>query len=102
MTKPGETCDDNVDDHVREIVKYMGTDCLDYVIIFNTLFSQHALCKYAIKQQFSVKRGGVGQMKRITKAKIILADVSHKTDLLRHDSDKMMRVISGIIKSNKI
>lgn len=102
MTKPGETYGYNVDDHVREIVKYMGRDCLDYVIISNTLFSQQALCKYARKQQFPVKLDGAGQIKHLTNAKVILADVSNQVDLLRHDSDKMMRVISGIIKSNKI
>jgi uncharacterized cofD-like protein len=101
MTKPGESYGYSVDDHVREIVKYMGADFLDYIIISNTLFSQAALRKYARKQQFPVKLDVVGQINRLTKAKIILADVSHQTDLLRHDSDKIMRVILSIIKSDK-
>ncbi len=101
MTRPGETYDYNADDHVREIVKYMGTDCLDYVIISNSFFSQDVLRKYARKKQFPVKPDGAGQIRRLTEAKIIFADVSHQDDLLRHDSHKIMRVISRVIQSNK-
>lgn len=101
MTKPGETYGYSVDDHVREIVKYMGADCLDYIIISNTLFSQAALRKYSRNNQFPVKMDRTRQINRLTKAKIILADVSHQTDLLRHDSDKIMRVILNIIRSDK-
>ena len=101
MTKPGESYGYSVDDHVREIIKYMGADCLDYIIISNTLFSQAALHKYARKRQFPVKLDVARQINRLTKAKIIVADVSHQTDLLRHGSDKMAHAILSIIKSKK-
>jgi len=101
MTKPGETFGYDVDNHVYEIVKYLNADCLDYVVISDTPFSQTVLRKYARKQQFPVKLDGAEKINSITKAKLVFADVSHQTELLRHDSDKMMRVISNIIKDSK-
>ena len=54
MTKPGETASYSASDHVREIIKYMGGDYLDYTIISNTKCSDRAIRQYAKKCQHPV------------------------------------------------
>jgi len=96
MTKPGETAHYGVLEHVRDVVTYLGGDYLDYVIISNTKLSDRALRRYKAKGQFPVKAGNLKKMKEVTKARIILADVGHETELVRHDSDKLKDLIQKI------
>lgn len=98
MTKPGETARYTAFDHVKEIVKYMGGDYLDYVIISNTKFSDKAVGEYAEKRQSPVAWGDAGKIRSATKAKVILADVGHETELVRHDSAKLRTEISKLLK----
>ena len=97
MTKPGETTGYNAIAHVKEIIKYLGHDCLDYVIISDTKLSGKAVRKYSKKQQFPVKRGDIREIAKITKAKIIVADVGCKTELIHHNSAKIKKEIRKII-----
>jgi len=98
MTEPGETTKYTAFDHVKEVIKYMKGDHLDYIIISNTKLSERAIREYARKYQSPV---GVGDIKRIcsiTKADVIIADVGHETELVRHDSIKIKNVVSNILK----
>ena len=100
MTKPGETANFTALDHVKEIVKYLRQDCLDYVIISdNSSLSKRALLKYSKKKQFPVQVGDISEIKKVTKAKIIVADVAHETELIRHDSQKISDCLAKIIKT---
>jgi 2-phospho-L-lactate transferase/gluconeogenesis factor (CofD/UPF0052 family) len=96
MTKPGETAGYDACGHIKEIVKYMGGDHLDYVIISNTALSDEAVRLYAKKGQVPVRLGSMQKIRKLTKAKIILADVSHETELVRHDSEKLKNKIAAI------
>lgn len=97
MTKPGETAHYGACDHIKEIIKYLKGDYLDYIIISNTALSRESLDRYAKKEQFQVKAYDIEKIREITKAKIILADVGHETELIRHDSDKIKDVIEKIL-----
>jgi uncharacterized cofD-like protein len=99
MTKPGETSGFDAVRHVKEIVRYMGGDHLDYVIVSNTRLSENAIKEYAKKDQAPVCLGGLERMKKVTKARIIIADVSHETELVRHDEVKMRSVIMNLMGS---
>ncbi len=57
MTKPGETTGYSVADHVREVVRYLGADRLDAVIVSNTALSQANLTAYARLGQAPVTGG---------------------------------------------
>lgn len=99
MTKPGETANFTAMDHIKEIVKYLKQDCLDYVIISdNRALSKGALSRYSKKKQFPVQMGDISEIKRVTKAKIIIADVAHETELIRHDSQKIADCLAKIIR----
>lgn len=96
MTKPGETPHYGAFEHIRDVVTYLGGDYLDYVIISNTRISDRALRRYRAKGQFPVRAGNLKKIKEITKARVILADVGHETELVRHDSDKLKDLIRKI------
>jgi uncharacterized cofD-like protein len=98
MTKPGETANYGVFEHVREIVKYLGGDYLDYVIVSKTKLSVRARKIYSSRGQLPVSLREIKKIEGITKAKIIIADVGHETDLVRHDSEKIKEVVRRILK----
>ena len=98
MTKPGETASFTALDHVREVVKYIGGDHLDYIILSNTKLSDRALREYAKKDQVPVEVKNVDQIRTLTKAKVIIADVGHETELVRHDSMKLRDEINKIVE----
>ncbi|MBL7071379.1 MAG: uridine diphosphate-N-acetylglucosamine-binding protein YvcK [Candidatus Omnitrophica bacterium] len=97
MTKPGETAGYSTSDHVREIIKYMGGDYLDYIIISNTKCSGRAIRHYAKKYQHPVSFEKIDKIQSMTKAKVIMADVSHETELVRHDSVKIRDEVQKIL-----
>jgi len=97
MTKPGETAHYGVYEHVREIVNYLHGDCLDYVIVSNTKLSGKALRRYREKGQFPVALGNAKRISQITKARIVLADVGHETELVRHNGEKLRCVIAALL-----
>ena len=97
MTKPGETARYGVFEHVREIINYLGGDYLDYVIVSNTKLSEKGLRRYRAKGQFPVKLGNLEKLQEITRAKIIMADVGHETELVRHDADKLRNIIRKML-----
>ncbi len=98
MTKPGETTDFKVSDHVREVVKYLKKDVLDFVLCSSTEFSKSALQIYAVKNQVPVKDGSKRELGALTKAKFIWSDVASESELVRHDSIKLARELKKIIQ----
>lgn len=101
MTKPGETANYDAFDHVREIIRYLKGDLLDYVILSNTRLSDKALREYSKKHQYPVEVRNIDKITKITKAKVIIADVGHETELVRHDSVKISNEINKIIDDIK-
>jgi len=98
MTKPGETSNFNAADHIREIIKYMGGDFLDYILISNTTLSKESIAEYAKKKQSPVKTGDMGSIRSLTKAQVITADIGNQKELVRHDSEKLKKEIQKIIQ----
>ncbi|MCG3176135.1 MAG: Gluconeogenesis factor [Candidatus Omnitrophica bacterium] len=96
MTKPGETHGYTVKDHVREVVRYLGGDKLDGVIVSDTRFSAESIAEYAKKDQSPVSAGGVSDLSRATRAKIVRADVANQTELVRHDSAKLRNEVQRL------
>ncbi len=98
MTKPGETHNYFVEDHISEIIKYVGHDVLDYVLVSKTRFSKASLKKYAALNQFPVLIENPKSLRQLTKAKIVFADLANEQELVRHDSDKTRREIAKIFR----
>ncbi len=99
MTKPGETAHFNALDHVKEIIKYLGEDCLDAVLISNTLLSNDSILEYAKKNQSPVAAMDKSKFSRSTRAKIFFADIGSQTELVRHDSRKLAYWIEKFMRS---
>lgn len=97
MTKPGETASYDAAMHLKEIIRYLGGDRLDYAIFSNTYLSPLGLKRYAKKGQVPVLVNKYEVFQKITKAKIIVSDVGHETELVRHDSEKLKREIEKIM-----
>ena len=93
MTKPGETTGFTVAEHIREVVRYLGEDVLDEVLVSHTIFSQEALNEYAKKSQEPVRLDDEATLKQVTKAQIIVRDLASERELVRHDSLKLVNEI---------
>lgn len=96
MTKPGETSGYGAVDHVREVVRYLGKDVIDYVILSNTPVSGESLAEYLKKHQTPILPE-TASLKRITRAKVVAADVGSDTELVRHDGMKLKKEIERIV-----
>lgn len=98
MTKPGETSKFKAVDHLREIIKYLGGDYLDFVLLSDSKLSNEAITEYAKKNQSPVVPGDIHEIRKLTKAQIIAADIGNETELVRHDSLKLKDEIQRIIQ----
>jgi uncharacterized cofD-like protein len=108
MTQPSQTYWFHASDHIREIERYLGEGVLDYVI-FNTQKPSDSLMKQYQKEhadfveiddqnlshfQWEIIRDNIVQdTKRI---KIL----RNKKNLLRHDSNKIAKIIIDIYVKN--
>jgi len=97
MTKPGETSGFTVEDHVGEIIRYLGEDVLDAVFVSTSPVSQEALTHYAQKGQSPVRLDEASHLKRLTRAEILERDLSSEIELVRHDSQKLANEIAGLL-----
>jgi uncharacterized cofD-like protein len=93
MTKPGETAGYTTVDHVADVLSALGRDALDVVLASNSSLSSRSIAAYAGQGQHPVVFGSAEQLKRLTRAKILLANLSHETDLVRHDSARLAQTI---------
>lgn len=98
MTKPGETTDFEVNTHTREMIKYLGKDCLDYVLASSTVFSPAPLRFYAKKGQIPVVERERNHLSKVSRARFIWADIASEHELVRHDSLKLAAQIRKIMQ----
>ncbi len=101
MTEPGETNHFQVSDHVREINKYLGADCLDDVICSSTEFSEAALKNYALKKQQPVAEKDRAVLSAVTRAVIHWKNVASEDELVRHDSLKLAGAVREVLEQKR-
>ncbi len=101
MTKPGETYSMSGEEHVKEVLKYLGGDFLDYIIFSNSRIPQKAIRSYKQKGQHPVRIKNRKNIKYFTKAKVIEADITSSEDYVRHDSYKLAKVLNRIFAAEK-
>ncbi|MHB8879749.1 MAG: hypothetical protein ACYC8T_39175, partial [Myxococcaceae bacterium] len=88
----------SVAEHVSELVRYLGEDCLDYVLVSNTVPSEAALKAYGAKGQEPVVLRSREELARISKAELVEADIGHRIDLVRHDGQKVREVTEALLE----
>jgi len=105
MTRSGQTFGFSAKDHIQVLEKYLGKNCLDYVLINAKTLPESALAKYKkIKElpviddlkdsYFKVIRGDFLSKKE---TKPIPGDIL-KRSLIRHDSDKLAKALFKLCK----
>lgn len=92
MTKHGETNDFALSDFVREVKKYLGgKESIDAVIANSHLYSDEILSPYAEEKAFPVVADDFSG--EIENAKAVLGDIANTGQLVRHDSQKLAKLI---------
>lgn len=96
MTKPSETPNYSVADHLRDIERYLGEGIIEVVTYHNKLNFDLALLEgYKRENKYPVKFIEEGFASK--KVRIIGADLASEKDIIRHDSNKLSKLMIDII-----
>ena len=99
MTQPGETDDYTASMHVREIIKYLPHNCLDYVVINSERISKKVAAKYQKEDAHMVKDDLPTDLDQRTK--IIRQKLLSEYNFARHHSGRLAELIIDTIHKEK-
>jgi uncharacterized cofD-like protein len=116
MTQPGETDDFDVEDHLRVLFEYSPNLELDYVIVNTAPISAALREKYLADGAAQVEVESLARSafeddlnpafietpERVHAFQLICRDVLHEDGLVRHDPDKLARLVLEIRQSEKL
>ncbi|MDP2941446.1 MAG: YvcK family protein [Candidatus Omnitrophota bacterium] len=97
MTQPGETDGYSASDHIRALITHAHPRVLDYCIVNTGEIPQETLRRYAQENSYVV----VNDRKKIEDMgyRVIEDDITKVEDsVIRHDQEKLARVILGLIE----
>lgn len=99
MTQSGETDHYTASQHLKELEKYLGSNCIDYIIANTAKIDNKLKEKYAEEGAYQV----VVDKSEILKMgiKLISKELWYKQNLARHDSNKIAQVIIDLISERK-
>jgi len=100
MTQHGETDDYRASDHLKALIEHTSPRIVDYCVVNSKIPEESLLAKYKQEKAFttmadSLKIKGMGY-------KIIEGNIIHTTDFVRHDPDKLARVIINAFRREAI
>ena len=96
-TQNGETDHFGYQDHIREIIKYVGEGELDYALVNN-----NPAAATAIRPEWSVEAVAYdGNDTDFDQVEIIARDVVNDANPLRHDPDKLAGILMEIARMTK-
>ena len=100
MTQHGETDDYSASDHLKTLIAHTSSRIVDYCVVNNRIPSESMLDKYKQEQAFST----VADSLKIREMgyKIIEGNIIHTTDFVRHDPDRLARVIINAFRREVI
>ena len=103
MTKYGQTYGFKASDHVKTIDKYLGADCLSYILINNVPLPKEILKKYEEEGDYPVEDDLKDNGYKIVREDFLAKDPikrskgdTLKRSLIRHDSVKLAKIIINI------
>ena len=92
MTKPGETNGFSANDFLDTLEKYLGTGVLDYIVINTKKPSPVRLKDYTAEGKMMVETGDLP-----LKPMPVFGDFIRKSGFVRHDPDKLAKVLVSLI-----
>ncbi|MBI1838983.1 MAG: YvcK family protein [Candidatus Colwellbacteria bacterium] len=92
MTKFGETNNFSAGDFITEINNYLGDNILDYALVNSKLPSYWRMRNYILERASAVQIEGLPE-----KPSPVFGDFLRTRGFVRHDSDKLARVIVSLI-----
>jgi 2-phospho-L-lactate transferase/gluconeogenesis factor (CofD/UPF0052 family) len=116
MTQPGETDYFDVEDHLRVLFEYSPNLELNYVIVNAAHISAALREKYLADGAAQVEFDSLGRMvfedelhaafietpERVHAFQLLCRDVLHEDGLVRHDPDKLARLVLEIRQAEKL
>ncbi|MDP2912713.1 MAG: YvcK family protein [Candidatus Omnitrophota bacterium] len=99
MTQKGETDDYKASDHLRTIVEHTGPGIVEYCIVNTASIPAEMLDKYKTEESSPVVPDSENLKK--LKCKVIEAHIIKTTGYVRHDPDKLARLIVDLTASLK-
>jgi len=96
MTQPGETDGYTASDHALRIIKLLGKNMIDYIVL-NNKYPSRLLKKYEAEGAYPVK---VDQEKisKLGIRRTVMEDLVSETELVRHDPNKLAWCILNIAR----
>jgi len=95
MTQPGESDGYGAYEHVESLVKAMGTQFLDYVIVNDAEIPEEQQRQYRAKQQLPVTPD-VERLEQLG-IHVVQAKLISKENLVRHDPRKLAQVVMDLV-----
>jgi len=91
MTQPGETDGFTVSDHLQALLNHLKCNLIQYVVVNTSVIAGDVLKKYEEENSYPVKidRKAIEKMG----IKIIEGKILNRSDLARHDSEALARLI---------
>lgn len=99
MTQPGETDNYTTSMHLKEVIRYLPYNCLDYVLINNQKLSKAVADKYKEEGAYIVRDDLPGEFDNRTK--IIRQELLSEHNFARHNSEKLAKLVMDIIHKEK-
>ncbi|MDO8747717.1 MAG: YvcK family protein [Candidatus Omnitrophota bacterium] len=98
MTQPGETDGYTAYEHIRAIIEHSSPRIIDYCVVNSRLISQELLEKYQQDNSFPV----LIDIDKIRHAgyRVIEGDLVNSLDYVRHDSEKLAKIVIDLIQEN--
>ena len=105
MTRYGQTYGFTAKDHIQILEKYLGENCLDFILVNSKLISRVALRGYEKEQELPVRDDLKDSYFKVIRTdflseketKKIPGDIL-KRSLVRHDSNKLAKIILKLCK----
>lgn len=91
MTKWGETNGFAASEFAKEVLTYLEQDQFDYLICSSVPVADHLVSKYAAEKAHPVEID-IPELQKVAQS-IVQAEVIQQTDIVRHDSNKLARVL---------
>jgi uncharacterized cofD-like protein len=99
MTQKGETDDFKASDHLRAIIEHTAPGIVEYCIVNTGRISEAMLAKYKTEEAYPVV-ADTDNIKKM-KSKAIEAHIVSTRDYVRHDPDKVTKIVMDLVLSLK-